>query len=250
VTPAEAALLAGAGLVAGVVNTLAGGGSLVSVPLLVMLGLPGALANGTNRVGVLFQSAVASWRFGAEGVPGLRRALPVLLPALAGSAVGAFGIARLPDESFERAFGFVMLLLVVPTLRASAASAAPAAARPVRPWPRWISLPLFFAIGLYGGSFQAGVGLVLVAALSHAGFGLVEANSVKVVVNTALTGVAVPVFVWSGQVSWPFAGVLALGFAAGGALGARLAVRGGDRLIRPVLAVAVVALAGRMLGLY
>jgi uncharacterized membrane protein YfcA len=229
------------------VNTLAGGGSLVSVPLLVLLGLPGALANGTNRVGVLFQSAVASWRFGAEGVPGLRRALPVLLPALAGSALGAFGVARLPDESFERAFGFVMLLLLVPTLRASA---APAAARPVRPWPRWISLPLFFAIGLYGGSFQAGVGLVLVAALSHAGFGLVEANSVKVVVNTALTGVAVPVFVWAGQVSWPFAGVLAVGFAAGGALGARLAVRGGDRLIRPVLAVAVVALAGRMLGLY
>jgi uncharacterized membrane protein YfcA len=56
--------------------------------------------------------------------------------------------------------------------------------------------------------------------------------------------------VWAGQVSWPFAGVLAVGFAAGGALGARLAVRGGDRLIRPVLAVAVVALAGRMLGLY
>jgi uncharacterized membrane protein YfcA len=247
VTPAEAALLAGAGLVAGVVNTLAGGGSLVSVPLLVLLGLPGALANGTNRVGVLFQSAVASWRFGAEGVPGLRRALPVLLPALAGSALGAFGVARLPDESFERAFGFLMLLLLVPTLRTST---APAAARPVRPWPRWISLPLFFAIGLYGGSFQAGVGLVLVAALSHAGFGLVEANSVKVVVNTALTGVAVPVFVWAGQVSWPFAGVLAVGFAAGGALGARLAVRGGDRLIRPVLAVAVVALAGRMLGLY
>jgi len=66
VTPAEAALLAGGGLVAGVVNTLAGGGSLVSVPLLVLLGLPGSLANGTNRVGVLCQSAIASWRFGAE----------------------------------------------------------------------------------------------------------------------------------------------------------------------------------------
>ncbi len=243
----EAALLAGGGLVAGLVNTLAGGGSLVSVPLLVLLGLPGSLANGTNRVGVLCQSAIASWRFGAEGVPGLRRALPVLLPVVAGSLLGAWGVARLPDESFERAFGVVMLLLVLPTLRASA---APTAARAARPWPRWLSLPLFFAIGLYGGSFQAGVGLVLVAALSHAGFGLLEANSVKVVVNTALTLVAVPVFVLAGQVSWPFAAVLATGFGAGGALGARLAVRGGDRLLRPVLAVAVVALAGRMLGLY
>lgn len=246
-TAADAALLVGGGLVAGVVNTLAGGGSLVSVPLLVLLGLPGNLANGTNRVGVLFQSAVASWRFGAEGVPGLRRALPVLLPVGAGSLLGAWGIAQLPDESFERAFGFVMLLLVVPTLRASAASHP---AHEPRPWSAWLSLPLFFAIGLYGGSFQAGVGLVLIAALSHAGFDLVAANSVKVVVNTALTLVAVPVFVLEGRVSWPHALVLAAGFGAGGALGARLAVRGGDRVIRPVLALAVVALAGRMLGLY
>ncbi len=91
---------------------------------------------------------------------------------------------------------------------------------------------------------------MLVAALSRAGFDLVRANSVKVVVVFALTLVAVPVFVLEGQVAWLPAGILAIGFALGGELGARLAVRGGERLIRPVLVAAVLGLAGRMLGLY
>ena len=90
----------------------------------------------------------------------------------------------------------------------------------------------------------------LLLALSRAGYDLVLANSIKVVIVAALTLVAVPVFVAQGQVAWLPALVLALGFAGGGALGARLAVRGGERLIRPVLVLAVIALAGRMLGLY
>ena len=92
------ALLVGGGLVAGVVNTLAGGGSLLTVPLLVMLGLPGTLANGTNRVGVLVQNLTSAWQFRAEGVSGFRDALPVLGPVLLGSVVGAYGVAQLGDR--------------------------------------------------------------------------------------------------------------------------------------------------------
>lgn len=109
---------------------------------------------------------------------------------------------------------------------------------------------LFFAIGLYGGAFQAGVGILLVFAISYAGYDLVRTNSIKVVVIFATTLFAVPVFIAANQVAWPEALVLAIGFAAGGALGSRIAVRGGERVIRPVLAIAVVALAGRMFGLY
>ncbi|MEN8182046.1 MAG: sulfite exporter TauE/SafE family protein [Myxococcota bacterium] len=243
-TPGDAALLAGGGLLAGVVNTLAGGGSLLTVPLLVLVGLPGTLANGSNRVGVLLQSGVAVWRFRAEGVPGLPEAGRLLIPVLAGSLLGAFAIAQVDAATFERLFGFLMLLLLFPTLRS-------ARSRPTaKPWPPAVRHAVFFAIGLYGGALQAGVGLVLVAALSHAGFDLVRANSIKLVVILALTAVAVPVFVLKGQVAWAPAAALGVGFAAGGELGARLALRGGERLIRPVLLVAVLALAGRMLGLY
>jgi uncharacterized membrane protein YfcA len=87
-------------------------------------------------------------------------------------------------------------------------------------------------------------------ALSYVGYDLVRANSMKVVLNAALTAVALPVFIAQGQVAWAPGLVLAAGFALGGELGARLAVRGGERLIRPVLAVAVIALAGRMMGMY
>jgi uncharacterized membrane protein YfcA len=245
VTPAEAALLVGGGLLAGIVNTLAGGGSMLTVPLLVLLGLPGSVANGSNRVGVLLQSGVAAWRFRAQGIPGAADATRVLVPVGAGALVGAWWVAQLADATFERIFGLAMVLLLLPTLRPPRAGSAGA-----RPWSPATSFLIFFAIGVYGGALQAGVGLVLVAALSRAGFDLVRANSVKVVVVLALTLVAVPVFIAEGQVAWLPAGVLAVGFAAGGEIGARLAVRGGERLIRPVLALSVLALAGRMLGLY
>ncbi len=241
----EIALLLGGGLTAGVVNTLAGGGSLLTVPLLVLVGLPGTLANGTNRVGVLLQNAAATWRFRAEGVSGIADALPVLVPVVVGSVVGATAISQVSDEVFTRAFGVVMLLLLVPTLRG--AGAGP---RPSRRLPPWLRATLFFALGLYGGAFQAGVGLLLALLLSVAGEDLVRAASIKVVVILVLTAVAIPVFVLAGQVAWGPALLLGAGFAAGGELGARLAVRGGERVIRPALVLAVLALAGRMLGLY
>lgn len=244
-TGPEAALLLIGGLVAGVVNTLAGGGSLLTVPLLVLVGLPGTLANGTNRIGVLIQSGVAAWRFRAEGVPGLREALPLLLPLVLGSALGALAIARVTDETFERIFGLLMLALLVPTLYGSRGGD-----RPPRPWPPLLRFVLFFAIGVYGGAIQAGVGLVLVAALSRAGLDLVRANSVKVIVVLVFTVPAVAVFLVEGQVAWLPGLVLAAGFAGGAAIGARVAVRGGERVIRPVLLVSLLALAGRMLGLY
>ena len=87
-------------------------------------------------------------------------------------------------------------------------------------------------------------------ALARSGLDLINANAVKVVVILVLTAIAVPVFVIRGQVDWGFAVVLSVGFALGGWVGARIAVRGGERIIRPVIIAAVLALAGRMIGLY
>jgi uncharacterized membrane protein YfcA len=218
--------LGAASVVAGVVNTLAGGGSLLTVPLLVLFGLPGGIANGTNRVGILLQSTVAAWRFRALGVGGRRDSLPVLLPVAAGSLLGAWGITQLSDAVFERAFGVVMLMLLVPLLRELAGSKRARSQKAPRLGARWAVV--FFLIGLYGGSFQAGVGIPLLFALTHAGFDLVRANAVKVVVTAVLALTAVPVFVLQGQVAWAPAAVLAVGYSAGAALGARLAVRGGE----------------------
>jgi uncharacterized protein len=246
VQPSDALLLAGGGLVAGVVNTLAGGGSLLTVPLLVLAGLPGPVANGTNRVGVLIGSAVATWRLTALGISGARDAAPLVVPSALGAVVGAWGVVQLPAEAFERAFGLLMLVLLVPTLRG--ARVGPATAR--KPFPPALRFLAFFGIGLYGGAFQAGVGILMLSLFSLAGVDLVRGTHVKTALNTCFTLLALPVFWWAGQIVWPEAIALGLGFAAGGAAGARIALHGGERVIKPVLAVAVVALAGRMLGVY
>lgn len=244
VTFGEVALLIGGGVVAGVVNTLAGGASVLSVPLLVLIGVPGTLANGTNRVGVLVHNAVASWRFRAAGVSGIRRALPLLAPVVVGSLVGAYLISLVPDKLFEQLFGVVMVLLVVPMLWRRSPRA-----EPVSP-SRRRSFAVFSAIGLFGGAFQAGVGLFFVLAMARAGYDLLRANSVKVVLNTVLTACALGVFAARGQVLWLPGLVMSLGFAIGAVIGVRLAIAGGERLLRPALAGAVLLLAGRMIGLY
>jgi uncharacterized membrane protein YfcA len=271
VQPSDVLLLAAGGLVAGVVNTLAGGGSLLTVPLLVMLGLPGPVANGTNRVGVAFGSGVATWRLASLGVSGVRDAAPLVIPSALGALLGAYGVVQLPAALFERIFGVLMLVLLVPILRggrpgtplgareakprvASLRAGLRPACRATAPRARSLPTPLrflaFFAIGLYGGAFQAGVGVLMLSVFSLAGVELVRSTHIKNALNTCFTLLALPIFWWAGQILWPQALALGSGFAAGGALGARVAVRGGERVIKPVLAVAVVALAGRMLGLY
>jgi uncharacterized membrane protein YfcA len=244
-TASQAGILIGGGLAAGVVNTLAGGGSLISVPLLVLVGLPGTVANGTNRIGVFLQNLIAAWSFRARGVSGLEGASKVVLPVCIGSLIGAYTVANLSDAVFQRIFGLVMLIDLIPMLRRPKAGS-----ETLRPWSRWAGFAVFAAIGLYGGAIQAGVGLLMVGALNHTGYDLVRANSVKVATNVVLTAAAIPIFVWKGQVAWLPAAVLAIGFAAGGALGASLAVRGGERVIRPVMVLAILVLAGRMLGIY
>jgi hypothetical protein len=206
------------------------------------------VANGTNRVGIFSQNVVAAWRFRAEGVSGFRKSLPVLLPVALGSLTGAGLISQVSDETFNLIFGVVMVLLVVPMLRPPRATEPNE--RGMRGWSAPVTFVVFLGIGLYGGAFQAGVGLFLILALSYAGYDLVQANSIKVVVNAVLTAVAVPVFVLNHQVEWLPAFVLAVGFIAGGLLGVRVAVVGGERVIRPVLVASVLLLAGRMMGLY
>jgi len=239
-------LLALGGLVAGVINTLAGGGSLITVPLLVFMGLPATTANGTNRIGVLFQNGVAIWRFRKEGLDGLRGAAPVLVPVLIGAVIGAAVASRMSAELFRQVFGIAMIALLYPMLRSGNSSDE----ANETPRSRIANAAIFFGIGFYGGAIQAGVGLFLIAALARSGLDLVRANAIKVVIIGALTVVAVPVFVLHGQVDWPHASALVVGFALGGELGARAAVIGGERLIRPVLVLAVLAMSGRMLGLY
>ena len=239
-----AGILVGGGLLAGFINTLAGGGSFLTVPLLILAGVPPSAANATNRVAVLIQSLAATRGFRQEGVPGVGLAMRLLPATLLGAWLGAWGATHVPDEIFRRLFATIMLLALPIVLR----NPVPRSGGPARALPLPLQLGLYFSIGLYGGAIQAGIGIPLLLALAGAGgLDLVRANSVKVVLIAALTAVALAQFAWAGMIHWTHGLVLAVGSATGGYVASRVGARGGERLIRPVLVLAIVGLALRLL---
>ncbi len=240
----EVLLLVVGGLTAGLINAMAGGGSALTVPLLVIAGVPGNFANASNRVGILTSNAAAATAFRKLGVRGLSSAMRVLLPIIVGSLIGSFGITQLTDATFERIFGILMLPVIFLSVR------KPRVKADAKPWSAGFVVIVFLLIGLYGGAVQVGVGLVMLAALTRAGYDLVVANNIKVVANLAVTAVALPVFIVQGKVDWVPALVLAVGFTAGGWIGAHVAVKGGEKYIRATMVVAALLLAADMLGFF
>lgn len=223
---------------------MAGGGSLLSVPLLSLAGVGGTVANGTNRIAVLIQNVTGAYGYARRNVGNRDRTVQILVPVAIGGLIGSLVASRIPDEAFERLFGLLMPPLLVLSIWKPAPDTESA------PWPVWLTSVVFVAVGFYGGAVQAGVGLIILLVLSRAGFDLVTANAMKTVVILFITLMAVPVFVYNDQVRWWPAIVLSVGMGIGGFVGANVAVDGGERVIRPVLVVVVLALASRMLGLW
>ncbi len=239
-------LLLGGGFLAGIINTMAGGGSLLTVPLLVFADVPGNAANGSNRVGVLAGSLSATGTFGRQGVSGWTGIGRILVPTVVGALVGSILISQLTDENFERVFGLVM----IPILAMSLIKPDPNKLQDRPQWSPWLTTVVFFAVGIYGGAIQAGIGLMLIVALTRSGIDIVTTNHIKVIVTFVYTVFALPVFILNGDVHWLPALVLAAGLVVGSFVGARITVAGGERVVRPVLVVAVIAMSGRLLGLY
>lgn len=238
----EALLLLVGGASAGVVNAMAGGGSMLTVPLLVLAGVPGVAANGSNRVGIL-TSSVTTWvSFRRRGVTTSAPLTQFIAPAVAGALLGAYGIDALFDDAgFERFFGLLMIPIIILTIY------KPKVAIDQDPWPKAVTVLVFFAIGIYAGAIQAGTGLLLLAALSRSGIDLVTANLIKVIFTLVVTAFVLPVYLWQGNVHWGPALILAAGLSAGGWIGARVAVHGGERWIRFAMIGAALALAVRLM---
>jgi uncharacterized protein len=227
-----------AGFVAGFINTLAGTGSLITLPLLIFLGLPATVANGTNRVGVLLQNIVAVATFRSRGALEMRSAWKLALPAVVGSVLGARLAVDIDQQTMRYVIGALMLVMLGIMLlkpeRWIAAHASPRAPR------LFVEVPLFFAIGVYGGFLQAGVGIFLLAALVlGAGFNLVGANGVKNLIVLLLTIVAIPVFVMHDQVQWAMGLLLGAGQAVGAWVAAHVAVKRGAGFVRMFVIVTV-----------
>lgn len=239
-----------AGFGCGFINTLAGSGSLITLPLLIFIGLPANVANGTNRVGVLIQNLVSAGSFRQQQMLDLRQGLMLATPAIFGSLFGAQIAVNLDEQMMRRTIGALMVvMLIIMLVHPDRWLRSPT--EPVQHRPGWGQLLLFFAIGIYGGFIQAGVGIFLLTGLVlSVGYDLVRANAVKVLIILCFTIFALVVFVLNGQVWWGIGLLLAAGNAVGGWVAARMAVERGAVFVRGLLIAVVVVSAAELLGLF
>ena len=238
--PGYAALFV-VGFVAAVINVLAGGGSFLTLPLLIFLGLPASVANGTNRVGVLAQNISAVAGFHRHQVLPLRWAVIVSVPAVIGAALGVWAALHVTDLAFRRILSVVMLAMTLVTLLGRR-SAADVPREPRSPW-HWTMVLGFFVTGLYGGFLQAGVGFLALAMTTLAGLDLVRGNAVKVFSVMLLTLLSLSVFASTGHIDWPAGMALAMGNLLGGIVGVRVAVLKGQRWLEYVVTATIVVFA-------
>lgn len=218
-------LLTVTGFIAGFINTIAGGGSLLTLPALMLLGLPADIANATNRIGILLQSLAGVRGFYNHGRLDPATILPTLLPTMLGSLGGALLASYLPVELLKPALLFTMLAIAVLMVVQPSAIAPPPDTPVLRLRQRPMAAIGLFLGGLYGGFVQAGVGFILIAALAGGlRYDLVRANALKVAITGALTLIALAVFIARDQVLWVPGLLMASGTVVGATLSVRFAV--------------------------
>jgi len=236
------------GVVAGFLNTVGGGGSLLTLPMLIFLGLPSAVANGTNRIALMVQNIVAITNFRRKGFFDWHLGLMLAVPAILGSIVGAHFAIALPDEIFNKILAIIMLLVLAAIIWRPDRSLE-AAEENLQPNRRLVAMLAFFLVGFYGGFIQAGVGFIIIASLTLiTGMSLVQINSLKVFVVAFYMLSSLLVFVISGKVDWALGLTLAVGNGIGAYLGSNFAVAKGDKWIRVVLVIAVLAMSAKLFG--
>jgi len=240
------ALVLAAGLAAGFINTLAGGGSLLTIPALIFLGLPPTVANGTNRIAILAQNIVAVGNFRKKGYFDWRAGLLLGATATAGALVGSNIAVELPPEVFTRILSVIMITVLAVTFLGNIKQKARHIASEELSRPGWLAAAFFF-VGIYGGFVQAGVGIIIISVVSLVGrVNLVRTNSIKVFVIMLYTVPALTIFILNGKVNVLYGLLLALGTSAGAFIGSSAAAKKGDRLVRIVMAVAVTAMAVKL----
>lgn len=239
----EMSVLFGSGIVAGFLNTVAGGGSVITIPVLVEV-VGAGIANGTLRIAILMQNLSGVTNFARKGAVPWRTVLP-LIPATTLGAVGGAWVATLLSAASLKRFFAAAVVLVAVSVVAKPKGWEPAPEPRLRaPWS-WL---VFGAIGFYGGFIQAGVGFLYLAALVPGlGLGLVRGNAAKVTLIFCYTPFALLMFAGADQVHWGAGALVGAGSMIGAYLASTLAVKKGAGWIRWVLVGAAVAAAVRML---
>lgn len=231
----QAVLLVAVGSIAGFLNVIAGGGSLLTVPVMVFMGLPGPVANGTNRIAILAQNITAIAAFARRGFADFRLSLTLAACALPGAVAGALLGVQLQGAWFNRTLALIMVAIM---LWMHFDKRAAEQSESYQPTPRQLlrGHVLMVGVGFWGGFIQLGVGFLIMPVLNRVmGLDLVRTNMHKVFIVALYTIAALMIFASQIELVWMIGISLAVGNSIGGYLGARITISGGERMIRRVL---------------
>lgn len=230
------------GLSTGIINTLAGGGSLFTLPVLIFMGLPPHVANGTNRIAIVLQSFVGTAGYHSKGVSTFPFNVYLGIAAFFGSLLGAQIAVDIEGAVFNRILSIIMLVVVALIV--------------FKPKAKEINLPerlsgrhLFFAlvgfffIGIYGGFINAGIGFIIILFLNNVNrLSLIKTNATKVALVFIYSIGALALFAWNDAVDWLLGSILALGSAFGAWWSSRWSVNKGEDVIKIAMVVMVSAM--------
>ncbi len=240
-------LLFAVGLVAGFINVMAGGGSSLSLPTLIFLGLDSSLANGTNRIAIFIQNIAAVASFKQEKFSKFKTSLKLSAFALPGAIIGAIVAVRIDNDLFQKILGVVMIGIMITIILPKKNNKAKTLAEN----HSWLIYPAMAGVGFYGGFLQVGVGFILIAILFNLmDLDLIRVNMHKVFIIFLYTIPALAVFIFTKNVKWEYGLVLASGNALGAWWSVKIAVRKGEKVIRIVLIITILIMSAKLLGVF
>ena len=241
-------ILFAAGTIAGFINVMAGGGSSITLPILIFLGLDATVANGTNRIAIFIQNISAIKSFKNEEYSEFKISFKMALFALPGAIIGALFAVRISGELFEKILAVVMIGIIISMIVPKKKNNTDNDAEQKTSWAVYLAM---FGIGFYGGFIQVGVGFLLMAALQYLmRINLVLVNMHKVFIVLIYTFPALIIFIVTDNVNWSLGLALAAGNAFGAWWSAKLAVKKGEKLIKGILITAIFIMSLKLLGVF
>ena len=245
----EISLLIGAGILVGFINTLAGGGSVISLSALMFLGLPAGIANGTNRIGILLQTIVSVRNFHVSKSLDWKKGIYLAIPAVAGAILGSQLASDLNENLLEKIIGglliFIMVIMILKPERWLIENT-----ERINRKVSFLQILIFLAIGFYGGFIQAGVGFFLLSGLVlGAGYELVKANAIKNLIVLLYTPFALVVFIIHDEVHFLYGIILAIGNMVGAYFASKLAIQKGAGFIRWIIFAVIILTALKLFNI-
>lgn len=242
--PVTFIILAIVGALAGFLNVMAGGGSALTIPLMIFMGYDATVANGSNRIAIQVEALTAVATFKQQNHADFPFSLKLGLMTLPGGILGAFYAVKIDDALFTKILGVVMVLIIF-SLMFSKTKVVEHAQN--HKWNHWLAWPVMSVVGFYGGFIQAGVGFVIMAALLHLyRMDLIKINMHKVFIVMIFTVPAVIMFIATGNVDWFAAVALSIGMMGGTWVAVRMAITKGETFVRAVLGVALLIIAVKL----